>query len=326
MRSCIQRGNMLIVVKEDKALSSVEDFFIKCDVHYNVTRLDSFVVVDIEDGVVSKQDLQKFDVDVLDKKEGYILASRKYHPANTYINVGDVSIGKDFCVMAGPCSIESECHIIDLALKLKKLGVNILRGGAFKPRTSPYSFQGLGIDGLKYLKRAKETSGLPIVSEILDVRYLDEYEDVDIIQVGARNMQNYALLKELSHIDTPILLKRSVGATVTEWLYSAEYILSGGNNNVILCERGVRTSQNRGIKALDVDIIKDVRELTHLPIIVDPSHAAGDSKFVTPLALSAIEAGANGLIVEVHDNPIKAYSDGMQSLSLAQFEDLMKKI
>ncbi len=317
---------MLIVVKSKKDLSCVIEILDKSCAHYNLTNLDDFDVVEMEDGVFDAKKLSHLKIEFVDKKDGYILCSRKFLKDDTIVKVGDIEIGKDFCVMAGPCSVESESHIIDMAIKLKDMGVNVLRGGAFKPRTSPYSFQGLGIEGLKYLKKAKKESGLPIVTEIVDSRYLDFYDGVDIIQVGARNMQNYELLKALGKINTPILLKRGVGATITEWLYSAEYILSNGNKNVILCERGVRTSQNRGIKALDVDIIKDVRELTHLPIIVDPSHAAGDSKYVEALAMSAIEAGAQGLIVETHDNPKRAYRDGAQSLDMAQFAKLIDNI
>ncbi len=317
---------MLILVKNKNDLSCALDILHKSRVHYNLTNLCDFDVVEFEDCTFDAKKLAHLDIDVVDKKDGYILSSRKFQKEDSIVKVGDIEIGKDFCIMAGPCSVESESHIIDMAIKLKDMGVNVLRGGAFKPRTSPYSFQGLGEKGLQFLKKAKLESGLPIVTEIVDSKYLDLYDGVDIIQVGARNMQNYELLKALGKINTPILLKRGVGATVTEWLYSAEYILSNGNKNVILCERGVRTSQNRGIKALDVDIIKDVRELTHLPIIVDPSHAAGDSKYVEALAMSAIEAGAQGLIIEAHDNPKCAYSDGAQSLDLAQFSKLIDKI
>ncbi len=317
---------MLILVKNKNDLSCALDILSKSYVHYNLTNLCDFDVVEFEDGTFDTKKLAHLDIDVVDKKDGYILSSRKFHKNDTIVKVGDIEIGKDFCIMAGPCSVESESHIIDMAIKLKDMGVSVLRGGAFKPRTSPYSFQGLGENGLQFLQKAKKESGLPIVTEIVDSKYLDLYDGVDIIQVGARNMQNYELLKALGKINTPILLKRGVGATITEWLYSAEYILSNGNKNVILCERGVRTSQNRGIKALDVDIIKDVRELTHLPVIVDPSHAAGDSKYVEALAMSAIEAGAQGLIVEVHDNPKLAYSDGAQSLDMAQFAKLVGKI
>ena len=228
--------------------------------------------------------------------------------------------------MAGPCSVESEEQIIEIAKSIKESGANFLRGGAFKPRTSPYSFQGLELEGLKLLKVAKKETGLPIVTEIMSTKYIDEFvNNVDVIQVGARNMQNFDLLKELGKTNKPILLKRGLSATIEEWLMSAEYIMAGGNE-IILCERGIRTYETYTRNTLDLSAIPVIKKLSHLPVIVDPSHAAGYWYLVEPLAKAAIAAGADGLMIEVHNNPQCALSDGQQSLKPALFDKVMKKV
>lgn len=261
-------------------------------------------------------------------QEPYKRANRLFHPEDTVINVGEHTIGgNEFMVIAGPCSVESEEQIVSVAKSVKASGATYLRGGAFKPRTSPYSFQGLEEEGLKLLNTAKKETGLPIVSEILSHDKIDVFMDnVDIIQVGARNMQNFQLLKELGKIDKPILLKRGMVATIEEWLMSAEYIMSEGNENVILCERGIRTFENYTRNTLDISAIPVVKRLSHLPVIVDPSHAGGKWWLVEPLAKSAVVAGADGIVIEVHPTPEEAWSDGGQSLKPKKFDRLMREI
>ncbi|MCR5653473.1 MAG: 3-deoxy-7-phosphoheptulonate synthase [Ruminococcus sp.] len=260
-------------------------------------------------------------------QEPYKKANRKFHPENTVIDAGGVKIGDgSLNIMAGPCSVESEEQIIEIAKSVKKSGATFLRGGAFKPRTSPYAFQGLKAEGLDLLKIARKETGLPIVTEIMRASHIDMFEPVDIIQVGARNMQNFELLKELGKIDKPILLKRGLSATIEEWLMSAEYIMSGGNSKVILCERGIRTYENFTRNTLDISAIPIVKKLSHLPVVVDPSHASGKSWLVEKLSLAAVAAGADGLIIEVHNDPPHALSDGAQSLTPKQFDKAAKKI
>lgn len=255
--------------------------------------------------------------------EPYKAANRKFHPRDTVIRVGSVQIGGgNLCMIAGPCSVESEEQIIQLAEQVKAAGAQILRGGAFKPRTSPYAFQGLGGDGIAFLKEAREHTGLPIVTEIMDLSQLELFADVDIIQVGARNMQNFQMLKELGRSDKPILLKRGLSSTISEWLMSAEYIMAGGNKQVILCERGIRTFETATRNTLDISAIPVVKECSHLPIIVDPSHATGHSKYVRATSMAAVAGGADGLIVEVHNDPKKALCDGAQSLTPEGFFEL----
>ncbi len=261
--------------------------------------------------------------------EPFKKVSRKFHPEQTTVKVGRAEIGKEgtFTVIAGPCSVETEEQITQVAESVKKSGAALLRGGAFKPRTSPYSFQGLELEGLRLLKAASKKTGLPIVTEIMSPQMVEIFErDVDIIQVGARNMQNFDLLKELGKTKKPILLKRGLSATIEEWLMSAEYILAGGNPNVILCERGIRTFETYTRNTLDLSAVPAVKRLSHLPVIVDPSHSAGMSWMVEPLSLAAIAVGADGLIVEVHNNPAKAWCDGIQSLNEPQFDSLMGKL
>lgn len=261
-------------------------------------------------------------------QEPYKKANRKFHPDNTVISFeGGQKIGDgSLCIMAGPCSVESEEQLNGIAEKVKKSGATFLRGGAFKPRTSPYAFQGLKAEGLDLLKEARRVTGLPIVTEIMRVSHIDMFENVDIIQVGARNMQNFELLKELGKIDKPILLKRGLAATIEEFLMSAEYIMAGGNDKVILCERGIRTYETATRNTLDISAVPVLRKLTHLPIIVDPSHASGKSWLVEPLAMAAVAAGADGLMIEVHNDPPHALSDGAQSLTPEQFDVVAKRV
>ena len=265
---------------------------------------------------------------VMKVQEPFKKANRIFKPEDTVVNVeGSIVGGGRLGIMAGPCSVESEEQIIEIAKRVKAAGANFLRGGAFKPRTSPYSFQGLELEGLKLLKTAKKETGLPIVTELMSTDYLDAFvEDVDMIQIGARNMQNFDLLKQIGKTKTPILLKRGLSATIEEWLMSAEYIMAGGNENVILCERGIRTFETITRNTLDLQAIPVIKRLSHLPIIVDPSHAGGYAYLVEPMAKSAIMAGADGLMIEVHNDPENALSDGQQSLTPDQFDVLMSKV
>ncbi len=254
-------------------------------------------------------------------------ANRKFHPENTYIDCNGTKIGGGhFGIIAGPCSIESEEQIIEVAKAVKEAGADFLRGGAFKPRTSPYDFQGMRADGLKLLIEAKKETGLPIVTEIMSAEHLPLFEDVDVIQVGARNMQNFELLKELGKTKKPILIKRGLANTLKELLMSAEYVMSEGNENIILCERGIRTYETATRNTFDVSAIPMLHELSHLPVIADPSHACGIARLVKPLALSATAAGADGLMIEVHNNPQKALCDGAQSLTPAQFKETAQAV
>ena len=264
--------------------------------------------------------------DVKRVSEGYKKANRKFHPEDTVVNIGGHKIGGGhFAVIAGPCSVESEEQIISVARDVKESGAGLLRGGAFKPRTSPYAFQGMRAEGLELLRKAREATGMPIVTEIMNTEHIPMFSDVDVIQVGARNMQNFELLKELGKLKNPILLKRGLSATIEEWLMSAEYIMSEGNENVILCERGIRTFETSMRNTLDISAVPMLKAKTHLPVVVDPSHAAGLSWMVEPLAMAAIAAGADGLMIEVHNDPAHAKSDGAQSLTPAAFDALMKK-
>ena len=260
-------------------------------------------------------------------QEPYKKANRKMHPKDSVIPCGNVKVGGGhFQVIAGPCSIETPEQLTAVATAIKLSGATMLRGGAFKPRTSPYAFQGLHGEGLTMLIEAKRKTGLPIVTEIMSPEHLSLFENVDVIQVGARNMQNFELLKELGKIQTPILLKRGLANTIDELLMSAEYIMAGGNENVILCERGIRTFETSMRNTLDISAIPMLKKKTHLPVIIDPSHAAGLRFMVEPLALAAIAAGADGLMIEVHNDPEKALCDGPQSLTPEMFDALMKKI
>ena len=282
-------------------------------------------------------DTSRVDIDLLKSleivdsvkrvSEPYKQANRKFHPADSVINCGGVKIGGGhFVMIAGPCSVESEDQIIEVAQAVKASGAHILRGGAFKPRTSPYAFQGLKDAGIQLLLEAKKASGLPIITEIMNIRSLDLFEDVDIIQVGARNMQNFDLLQELGKTRKPILLKRGLANTLQELLMSTEYIMSEGNENIILCERGIRTFETYTRNTLDISAIPVLHELTHLPVLVDPSHATGSAALVPSMAVAAAAAGADGVMVEVHNNPACALCDGAQSLTPAQFHKLNTQV
>ena len=265
--------------------------------------------------------------DVKRVQEPYKNANRKFHPDDMIVQVGDVKVGGgNFCMIAGPCSVESEEQIVAVAKAVKASGANMLRGGAFKPRTSPYDFQGLKAEGIELLKIARQETGLPIVTEIMGTNYLPLFEDVDVIQVGARNMQNFDLLRELGKLRKPILLKRGLASTLKELLMSAEYIMAGGNEQVILCERGIRTYDDYTRNTLDLAAVPMLKELTHLPVIVDPSHATGIARLVRPMALAAAACGSDGLIIEVHNDPIHALCDGAQSLRPEQYDDLAKAV
>lgn len=254
-------------------------------------------------------------------------ANRKFHPEDTVIDVGGAKIGGgNFAVIAGPCSVETEEQITEVARRVKAAGATMLRGGAFKPRTSPYDFQGLKADGIELLVKAKKETGLPIVTEIMNANHLPLFEDVDVIQVGARNMQNFELLKELGKTKKTILLKRGLANTFKELLMSAEYIMSEGNENVILCERGIRTFETYTRNTLDLSAVCALHELTHLPVVVDPSHATGRADYVKPMAMAATACGADGIMIEVHNNPAKALCDGAQSVTPDQFDDIMSRI
>ena len=265
---------------------------------------------------------------VMRVQEPFKRANRSFHPEDSVIDVSGVKIGgRNLAVIAGPCSVENEKQIVGVAKSVKLAGATLLRGGAFKPRTSPYSFQGLKEEGLDLLKIARKETGLPIVTEIMSARMLERFvEDVDLIQVGARNMQNFELLKELGRTNVPVLLKRGLSATIEEWLMAAEYIMAGGNDNVILCERGIRTFETYTRNTLDLSAIPAVKKLSHLPVIVDPSHAAGLWWMVEPMAKAAVAAGADGLIIEVHNDPEHALCDGAQSLKPERFARLMGEL
>ena len=276
--------------------------------------IDSLMALDIVDDVKRIQ-------------EPYKNANRKFHPMDTIVEVGDVKIGGGhFAFIAGPCSVESAEQICQVAQSVKNSGAHILRGGAFKPRTSPYAFQGMREKGIELLKLARSKTGLPIITEIMDLSHLPLFEDVDIIQVGARNMQNFELLKALGKSSKPILLKRGLSSTIEEWLMSAEYIMAGGNERVILCERGIRTFETATRNTLDLSCIPVLKGLTHLPVVVDPSHAVGHARFVRPMAMAAAAAGADGLMIEVHDHPEQALCDGQQSLNPEQFDVLAEDV
>lgn len=258
----------------------------------------------------------------------YKKASRMFHPQDTVVDVAGIKVGGNhpIAVIGGPCSVEGEASLMEIAKAVKEAGAVMLRGGAYKPRTSPYAFQGMGTAGIQALIKARTATGLPIVSELMDKEQLGEFvENVDLIQVGARNMQNFALLKALGKINKPILLKRGLSNTMEEWLMAAEYIMAGGNSNVILCERGIRTFEKYTRNTLDLSVIPIIKKRSHLPIVIDPSHATGDWELVESMSLAAIAAGADGLIIEVHNNPECAWSDGAQSLKPDKFKQVIEK-
>ena len=282
-------------------------------------------------------DTSKLDIDLIKAleivedvkrvQEPYKNANRRFHPEDTVIPVGNTQIGGgNLTIMAGPCSVESEEQVVAIAKAVKASGATMLRGGAFKPRTSPYAFQGLGELGLEYLKVAKQETGLPIVTELMDLSQLHLFKDVDVIQIGARNMQNFDLLKAVGHQEKPVMIKRGMSATYEEWLMSAEYVMAGGNENVILCERGIRTFETKTRNTLDLAAIPVMKKMTHLPIIIDPSHATGKYWLVEPMSMAAVAAGADGLQIEVHNDPSAALCDGPQSLKPDVFDPLAQKL
>jgi len=327
---------MIIILKPQAEKRKVDALVrsLEADYGLEVQRMDgvNYSILGLigDTSALDMEPIQEHEVvkKVMRVQEPYKKVNRAFHPDDTVV-VGDGFTigGKHLAVIAGPCSVESEEQIISAARAVKAAGANFLRGGAFKPRTSPYRFQGLGKEGLEYLVTAKKETGLPIVSEIINTQDIDLFVDmVDVIQVGARNMQNFALLKELGKTKKPILLKRGLSATIDEWLMSAEYIVSGGNPNVVLCERGIRTFETATRNTLDISAVPVVKRQSHLPIIVDPSHATGLWWAVEPLAVAAVCAGADGVMVEVHENPAGALSDGKQSLLPEKFSALVEKL
>lgn len=327
---------MIIVLKKGAAEQSIVELkqFIESLGEVTVERSQGvdYTVLNLigDTGSVAEAGVESHEIvdRVIRVAEPYKRANRRFHPGDTVFKVGDQEIGGDtFTVIAGPCAVESEEQMVSVAKSLKAAGAHFLRGGAYKPRSSPYSFQGLGEEGVKILKLAKKESGLGLVSEILSSDALDSFvENIDIIQVGARNMQNFALLKDLAKVKKPIILKRGLSATIEEWLMSAEYLMSAGNEQVILCERGIRTFEKYTRNTLDISAVPVVRRLSHLPIFVDPSHAGGINWLVRPLSKASVSCGANGLMIEVHPDPEHAMSDGGQSLKPEAFADLMQDL
>ncbi len=324
---------MIITVKngaDEKELDNLLAWLGKQGVSVNVEPNAGRLVIgvfgnvsDIDEDLLKSMEIVESVTRVTEK---YKLTNRKFHPENTVVPVGDKTIGgDDYAFIAGPCSVESEKQIIGIAEAVKKSGAVALRGGAFKPRTSPYDFQGLKTEGLKLLKKAKAETGLPIVTEIMSVKAVDEFDGVDIIQIGARNMQNFELLKEVGKLGAPVLLKRGLVNTIDELLLSAEYIMSEGNKNVILCERGIRTFETLTRNTLDLGVIPLLKERTHLPVIVDPSHASGLKRLVKPLSLAAAAVGADGVMIEVHNDPVHALCDGAQAVTPEEFKEIVNK-
>ncbi|MDR0862975.1 MAG: 3-deoxy-7-phosphoheptulonate synthase [Oscillospiraceae bacterium] len=325
---------MIIILKNNAAREKVDALAAKLrgegfTLHYSEGKHTTIIGLIGDTYKLDPEDIAAYDIveGVRKVSEPYKKANRKFHPEDTRVTVGKATFGEGFFqVIAGPCSVESEEQIVEVAEAVKKSGATLLRGGAFKPRTSPYSFQGLEGEGLRLLLAAKRQTGLPIVTEIMDLSTLGMFDDVDVIQVGARNMQNFSLLKELGKTGKPILLKRGMSSTIEEWLMSAEYIMSGGNERVILCERGIRTFETAVRNTLDIVAVPVLKRLSHLPVIIDPSHATGQPWLVEPISKAAVAIGADGLIIEVHNNPEKALCDGAQSLTPAEFDGIMGKI
>ena len=325
---------MIVILKkhpDEKQLNNLVEWLKSLKITIHPSEGETHMVLGLvgDTSVVDIDLLRALDIveDVKRVQEPYKNANRKFHEEDTVVPVANTQIGGDvFSVIAGPCSIESEEQVCQIAAAVKASGATMLRGGAFKPRTSPYAFQGLRGHGLELLLEAKRRTGLPVVTEIMDLSQLPLFDDVDVIQVGARNMQNFELLKELGHTDKPILIKRGMSGTLQELLMSAEYVMAGGNNKVILCERGIRTFETATRNTLDLSAIPMLKKMTHLPVIVDPSHATGISWMVKPMALAAAAAGADGLMIEVHNDPKHALCDGAQSLTPEAFDDVMKSV
>ena len=325
---------MIIILKQNpapKQLESLKEWIKKMglEIHESVGKHSAILGLVGDTSVVDIDLIGAMEIveSVKRIQEPYKAANRKFHPDDSVIDIGGAKIGGgNFVMIAGPCSVESSAQILEVAQEVKKAGAGALRGGAFKPRTSPYAFQGLEAEGIKLLLEAKKQTGLPIVTEVMDLSQLHLFDEVDVIQVGARNMQNFLMLKALGKIRKPILLKRGFSNTIQEWLMSAEYILSGGNPHVILCERGIRTIETATRNTLDLSAIPVIKECSHLPVIVDPSHATGHAKYVKSMSLAAVAAGADGLMIEVHNNPHAALCDGQQSLTPEAFHRLAKGV
>lgn len=326
---------MIVTLKKDASEEEIvrlHDSFEKRGLKVNVIEGDEFNVWGLvgDTAHIDERDIlaNRCVENVQRVSAPYKLANRMFHPEDTVVDVSGVKIGgkEPVVVMGGPCSVEGEEQICRIGQEVKEAGAKIIRGGAYKPRTSPYSFQGLGYEGILDMVKAREKTGLPIVSELMSADKIDEFvENVDLIQIGARNMQNYDLLKAVGHIQKPILLKRGMSATIEEWIMSAEYIMASGNPNVILCERGIRTFEKYTRNTMDLAVVPIIKQRTHLPIVIDPSHATGDWSLVESVSLAAVAAGADGLIIEVHDHPAEAWSDGAQSLKPQKFAELITK-
>lgn len=325
---------MIIILKQNpapKQLASLKEWIknMGLDIHLSEGTQSTILGLVGDTSVVDIDLIGAMDIVETVKRvqEPYKAVNRKFHPVDTIVDFGGAKVGGgNFVMIAGPCSVESRSQILKVAEEVKKAGASALRGGAFKPRTSPYAFQGMEAEGIKLLLEAKQQTGLPIVSELMDLSQLPFFEEVDVIQVGARNMQNFLLLKELGKTTKPILLKRGFSNTIQELLMSAEYILSGGNSQVILCERGIRTIETATRNTLDLSAIPVIKEHSHLPVVVDPSHGTGYAKYVKSMSLAAVAAGADGLIIEVHDNPAMALCDGQQSITPDSFARLAKGV
>ena len=324
---------MIITIKngaDEKQLNKLVDWIARQGASADVETAGGKVLVGILSGVENIDEELLKSMDIVEKvtrvTEKYKLTNSKFHPEDTVVTAGGKKIGgENYTFIAGPCSVESEKQIIGIAEAVKKAGAAILRGGAFKPRTSPYDFQGLKSEGIKLLKEAKAETGMPIITEIAGVKNIDDFDGVDIIQIGARNMQNFELLKEVGRLDTPVLLKRGLVNTVDELLLSAEYVMSEGNKNVILCERGIRTFETLTRNTLDLGVIPLLKEFTHLPVIVDPSHASGLKRLVSPLSLASAAVSADGVMIEVHNDPEHALCDGAQAVKPEEFAEIVKK-
>lgn len=327
-------NDMIVTIKngyDQKQMNNLLEWIKSLGLTAHVSKGDNVAVV----GLVG--DTSKVDIDLLRSldmvesvtriQEPYKNANRKFHPEDTIVEVkGHRFGGENFTVIAGPCSVESYEQVLSIAKDVKKAGASCLRGGAFKPRTSPYAFQGLGVKGLEILVAVGKETGMPVVTELMSETHLDDFKDVDIIQIGARNMQNFDLLKAVGRTDKPVLLKRGLAATMEEWLMAAEYVMSEGNDRIILCERGIRTYEPYTRNTLDLSAIPLLKEKTHLPVIVDPSHASGLSRLVRPMSLASVGAGADGLMIEVHNDPPHALCDGAQSLRPDQFAEVMQSV
>ena len=325
---------MIIVVKntcDKNQFDNLVDWIKELGLDVHVSRGTHSTVLGLV-GSTEKVDIDLISsLDIVEQvqrvQEPYKNANRKFHPEDTIVDVNGVKFGGDnFQLIAGPCSVESEAQIIEIAKAVKASGAKLLRGGAFKPRTSPYAFQGLKDSGIELLLKAKQETGLPVVTELTSLTHLDVFKDVDVIQIGARNMQNFELLREVGKTRKPILLKRGLANTLQELLMSAEYIMAEGNDQIILCERGIRTFETMTRNTLDLSAVPVLREKTHLPIIIDPSHATGVARLVEPMSLAAVGAGADGLIIEVHNDPKRALCDGAQSITPQQFDTITKKV